>query len=118
MELKNMKFVKVAERTGGVSASTGNAWDKLTFIVEETEGQYPKTIAFETMKKELIEKIEQIPAGAIMNVHFDLSSREYNGRYYTSATCWKFEGVSAPSAAPAAPSAAPAAQYADKLPWE
>ena len=59
-------------------------------FVIETQEQYPKKIAFEA-HNEKCDKIQELAEGQEINVHFNLSSREYQGRYYTKATMWKFE---------------------------
>jgi len=67
--------------------------------VLETEGQYPKKVCFNLFG----DKIEQFPLaiGQLVNVHFEIDSREYNGRWFTGIKAWKIE-YSGASAAPVA----------------
>ena len=59
-------------------------------FVIETQEQYPKIIAFE-VHNEKCDRVQELIIGQEINVHFNLSSREYQGRYYTKATMWKFD---------------------------
>ena len=68
--------------TEGVSQG-GNAWRKCAFIFETT-GDFSKTVAFSVMNS-TIENFLQLQPGRIYTVLFDLSSREYNGKWYTDA---------------------------------
>jgi hypothetical protein len=42
------------------------------------------------------DKIDQFPVkeGDAVTVHFDIESREYNGRWYTDVKAWKIENRS------------------------
>lgn len=109
------KVTLVGQTSTGVSKS-GNGWQKKEFVIE-TEGQFPKKVAFS-----LFNDKANIPVavGQEVTVSFDLSSREYNGRWYTEALAWKVEEkVSAPTVtAPApSPSPAPLPNDADPLPF-
>lgn len=63
-------------------------------FVIETQEQYPKKVCFEA-HNEKCDKILELSVGQEINVHFNLSSREYQGRYYTKATMWKFDAEKA-----------------------
>jgi hypothetical protein len=72
------------------------------------------------------ERIKQNPCDVdqLVTVSFDIESREFNGRWYTSIRAWRIQQgdttqaatapapAAAPVAAPAAPAAAPAAPAA------
>ena len=57
--------------------------------VIETPGDYPKQVCFMVWG----DKIDQlqIREGQELTVHFDLESREYNGRWYTDVKAWKVD---------------------------
>ena len=74
--------------TEGVAQGTGNAWRKVTAIFETT-GDYPKNVAFTAMNSNC-EQVMQLQAGKLYRISFDLSSREYNGKWYTDAKAWAF----------------------------
>lgn len=60
---------------------------KQSFTIKTTD-QYPKDIAFEAWGKTL-EFIAKAKVGDTVTVSYDISSREYNNRWYTSAKAFK-----------------------------
>lgn len=113
----------------GVSQRTGEQWQSREYVIE-TQEQYPKKICFEVFGTDKLQEFN-IRNNDLIKVHFDISAREYNGRWYNSIRAWKVEHVnqenqtkettqvqnSAPVQA-AAPVAAPAAQESeDDLPF-
>jgi hypothetical protein len=70
-------------------------WKKQDIIVE-TEGQYPKKICISIWGDKINES--QLQAGAMLNISFDIESREYNGRWYTDVKAWRIEPAGAASA--------------------
>lgn len=104
MELKNVKLVgKLDVETGTTKA--GKPWKKQVVIVEETDSQYPKTVAL-TIWNELVEKMEAKQIGEIVNCAIRIESREYNSRWYTDVSAYAIHGLSPsqpePVAAPVA----------------
>lgn len=73
-------------------------WKKQDIIVE-TEGQYPKKVCISIWGDKI--NSAQLQVGAMLNISFDVESREYNGRWYTDVKAWRVEPASA-GAAPAA----------------
>jgi hypothetical protein len=61
--------------------------------VVETDGQYPKKIVFNLFG----DKIDQYPLAIndMVNVHFEIDSREHQGRWYPSIKAWKVEKLGA-----------------------
>ena len=57
-------------------------------FVGKTNGQYPKSVKFDVLKPETFEKM-RIAVGFEYIVSFDVESREWNGRWYTSLNAWK-----------------------------
>ena len=111
------KVLQVLPLQQGTSTRTGNPWTIKTFILE-TQENYPRKVAIEIFGDQ---RIADNPAEVdqVVTVSFDLESREFNGRWYTSVRAWKvLQGVqttqaAAPvqpvsPAAPAAPTEAPA----------
>lgn len=110
----------------GVSQRTGEQWQSREYVVE-TQEQYPKKICFEVFG---IDKLKEfnIRNNDLIKVNFDITAREYNGKWYNYIRAWKVEHVNqdvpvvgstaaAPSPqvqAPApTPATAPAAQESD-----
>lgn len=101
------KVIEICPEQSGVSASTGNAWSKRDFVIEEIEGQYPKRIAFTAFNKQMwfsnLEVHDEVTVG------FNAESKEYQGRWFTNLSAWKLEvqqkdaGSSAPPPPPPPP---------------
>lgn len=75
-----------ASQTGQNKA--GTAWRKQEVILE-TEGQYPKKVAV-SIWGERIDKFA-LGKGETVTLHYDLESREYNGRWYTEVKAHNVE---------------------------
>lgn len=101
------KIIAAMPEVSGVS-SRGNTWKKREYVLENTEGQFARKIAF-TCFGENADRI-QLEVGQEVKIYFDIESREFNGRWYTDLRAWRAEPLAAASstAAPQAP-AAPAA---------
>ena len=78
-------------------------WRSQDYVLE-TGDQYPKKVCFNFFG----DKIDQFPLAIDdqVTVSFDLESREYNGRWFTSVRAWKAE-KSVVNAAPATSAPAP-----------
>ena len=101
------KIIQVLPEQGGVSKTSGKEW-KLQAYVLETQEQYPRKVHFEVVGEDRI-KANPCQLDDIVTVSFDIESREFNGRWYTSIRAWKIQqGVVTTEAA--APAAVPAAQ--------
>lgn len=75
------------------SKKSGTTDRKYGFVIE-TQGMYPKKVAFSVMGDERY-KAMRIAEGFSYNVSFDVHSREYNGRWYTELDAWKVVPLSA-----------------------
>ena len=100
---------------------TGNGkngpWKKQDIIVETT-AQYPKKICISIWGDKINPSVLQ--DGAMLNISFDVESREYNGRWYTDVKAWKIESAgSAGASSGTAPqfSAADEPAGSDDLPF-
>lgn len=99
-------------------------WKKQDFVIE-TDGTYPKKVCISAWGDKIDTSLLKI--GNMINVSFDVESREYNGRWYTDLRAWRIDGQSAggdsspsyaQSSSPAAPSAIPASlEGEDDLPF-
>lgn len=106
---------------------TGKQGEFVRFgFVGETQGQYPKKVKFDVLGREKWEKLSPfIVLGSDVQVFFDVTSREYNGKWYTQCDAYRVSVVSAgasataqsASVAPAAPAAAEPSSSADNLPF-
>lgn len=109
MEIKGKIIVALPEMSG-VSRS-GNNWKKREYVLE-TQETYPKKVHFDFFG----DRADQYPlsVGDEITLSFDIESREYNGRWFTSIRGWKAEKAAqqAPAAAPyGVPDAPPVAPF-------
>lgn len=86
---------KILDAQKFTSKSSGREYTKYQFV-GETSNMYPKTICFSCMNDEAWEKM-RIMVGNQYSVSFDLSSREYNGKYFTEVNVWKAIDLSSTS---------------------
>lgn len=72
-------------------------WRSQDYVLE-TQDQYPKKVCFNLFGA----KIDQFPIAIDdqVNVNFDIESREWNGRWFTSIRAWKVEKAAVNGAAP------------------
>ena len=95
------KIIQVLPEQGGVSKTSGKEW-KLQAYVLETQEQYPRKVHFEVFGEDRI-KANPCQLDDLVTVSFDIESREFNGRWYTSVRAWKIQqGIVAPDASVAA----------------
>lgn len=59
-----------------------------SFVIEVANGNYPKKLKFDVLKEELWQKMG-VRVGANVQVSFDIESREWNGKWFTSLNCWR-----------------------------
>lgn len=124
------KIIQVLPEQSGVGRN-GNPWKVQPYVLE-TLDQYPRKVHFEVFGEE---RIKQNPCAIdqLVTVSFDIESREFNGRWYTSIRAWRIQQgdttqaavapAAAPAAAPvqaapAAPAAAPAAAPVNVDPFD
>ena len=94
MEVVGKIILKLPLQSGVSQA--GNNWKKQEYGLE-TEDSYPKKVHFDFFG----DKADQFPlnVGDRVRLSFDIESREYNGRWYTSIRGWKAEAAAAAAAA-------------------
>ena len=100
------KVVRLGNLTEGTSAR--GPWRKQELIIE-TEEQYPRTVCLICWTNQ-IDEIQKFAPGQTIKAQIEISSREFNGKWYTDVRVWRFDpvGVAAPAAAPAQPAQQPA----------
>lgn len=65
-----------------------------SFVGVTTQGNYAKHLKFDVLNPESWQKM-QIRVGAAYQVSFDIDSREWQGKWYTSLTAWRAVAVDA-----------------------
>ena len=125
------KIIQVLPLQEGVGRN-GNPWKVQPYVLE-TLDQYPRKVHFEVFGEDRI-RMNPCAIDQLVTVSFDIESREFNGRWYTSIRAYRIvQGdvtqpgavppaapaqaapVAAPAAAPAAPVADPAAPVAPNM---
>ena len=94
------KIIQILPAMEGVGQN-GNPWKVQPYVLE-TQGDHPKKVHFEIFGED---RINQNPCDVddVVDVHFDIESREYNGRWYTSVRAWRVNPhVDTPAAQPVA----------------
>ena len=62
---------------------------KNAFVVEWTDNGYTQKLCLEVMGEDKFEKMKKaVAVGNEVLVKYEATSREYNGKYYTTAACW------------------------------
>lgn len=91
------KIIQVLPLQGGVSKTSGKEWALQAYVLETLEN-YPKKVHFEVFGDD---RIKANPCGVddIVSVDFDIESREFNGRWYTSIRAWRIVKQDATQAA-------------------
>ena len=104
------KITHVLPAQEGVGRN-GNPWKVQPYVLE-TLDQYPRKVHFEVFGED---RIKQNPCeiDQLVTVSFDIESREFNGRWYTSIRAWRIQqGDTTQAAAPVAAAPAQAAPVA------
>ena len=83
---------RIAKLTQLLPIQTGTGkngeWEKKDIMVE-TEGQYPKKVCVSIWRDKIDEG--QLQIGNILQIDFDIESREYNSKWYTDIKAWEIE---------------------------
>ena len=82
------KIIQVLPAQEGIGKN-GNPWKVQPYVLE-TLDQYPRKVHFEVFGED---RIKQNPCDIdqLVTVSFDIESREFNGRWYTSIRAWKIQ---------------------------
>ena len=99
------KIIRKLNVQTGVS-QRGN-WSKQEFIIEYQEGSYPSQACFSVWGEDKVKDLERFQIGDSVKVSFNISSREYNGRWYTDLRAWRIDMDGSQASAPAPQAAAP-----------
>jgi hypothetical protein len=87
MEIKG-QVVAILPLESGVTKA-GKDWQKLTIIIEFSEGNYQKKLALSATKEELIQTLKNLKQGDSITASINLESREFNGKWFNSVNVWK-----------------------------
>ncbi|MDR1740129.1 MAG: DUF3127 domain-containing protein [Bacteroidales bacterium] len=80
------KLLQIREAQTGEGKN--GPWKRQEYIFE-TDGQYPKKICVTVWGDRAIQDPSIMEIGNLLDVHFDLESREHNDRWYSDIKAWK-----------------------------
>lgn len=86
-----VEVTKILEPQSFTSKNNGNTYTRYSFLGMTIES-YPRLIYFQTLGEDKFHAMN-IQQGNVYNVSFDIESRMFNDRYYTSINAWKAEKV-------------------------
>ena len=89
MEIKG-RITNILPIRSGKTVGSGKEWSNQVIAIE-TDGQYPKTVALQLSGKSLDYNKDKLKIGQVITAKFDVSSREYNGQYYTTLGAFNIE---------------------------
>lgn len=81
-------------------SSARGPWSKQEFIFEYQEGNFPTQVCMNVWGEDKVRDLARHNDGEKVKVSFNLSSREYNGRWYTDVRAWRIESAAPVASAP------------------
>lgn len=111
------KIVNILNVESGTSKA-GKEWKKQGFVIDNGD-QYNPNVCFSLFGDDKIAMLNNFTVGQEVEVAFNLSSREYNGKWYHNIDAWKItaQGATAPAAGAPAPAIDNAPAEDDDLPF-
>lgn len=119
MEIEGRLIQKLGIQSG---KSARGDWAKQEFVIEFQEGNFPSKACFSVWGADKVKDLEKYQPGDQIKVAFNVSSREFNGKWYTDLRAWRISpaGTQAPASGYGAPAygqntagTAPASGYQD-----
>lgn len=88
MTIKGQITAEMPEQ-GGISKTSGKQWRRKTYVLtyDTYKPDYPKAAVIDVMGDKIDEL--SLKQGHWYEVEVDFTAREFNGRWYMSATAWK-----------------------------
>ena len=78
--------MKLAVQSG---RSAKGDWAKQEFVIEYQEGNFPTKACFSVWGADKVKDLERYNVGDQIKVAFNISSREFNGKWYTDLRAWR-----------------------------
>ena len=85
------KLVKKLDKETGTSKS-GKSWEKQSVIIEQNGKDFNKEVVI-SFFGDKVRSLRNIDEGSDVNVAVNLSSREYNGKYYHNIDGWFISNI-------------------------
>ena len=86
LELSGKVIQILPEQTG---TGKNGQWSRQDFVLE-TQEQYPRKVCFSAWGDK-VSLVKTLKTDSVINVSFNVESREYNGKWYTDLRVWKVE---------------------------
>lgn len=93
MELTGKVYAVLPMQSG---TNAKGEWKRQTVVFSVDDGKFETKIAVDNIKK--ADEFATLHVGDEVLFRFDVSSREFQGKWYTSATCWYWEVKNAANA--------------------
>ena len=95
MEIEGRLIQKLGIQSG---KSARGDWAKQEFVIEFQEGNFPSKACFSVWGADKVKDLEKYQPGDQIKVAFNVSSREFNGKWYTDLRAWRISpaGAQAP----------------------
>ena len=92
MEIEGTLIQKLAVQSG---KSARGDWAKQEFVIEYQDGNFPTKACFSVWGADKVKDLEQYQIGDKIRLAFNVSSREYNGKWYTDLRAWRISSAAA-----------------------
>ena len=92
MELKGKLEHKLTVESG--MSKSNKAWQKQTIVINNGD-QYNPNIAISFFGEDKVKVLEGFKVGQDVTVSINLSSKEFNGKWYNQIDGWKIDGSTA-----------------------
>lgn len=92
MELEGTLITKLAVQSG---KSARGDWAKQEFVIEYQDGNFPTKVCFNVWGADKVKELDSLRLGEKIRVSFNISSREYNGKWYTDLRAWRITSSAA-----------------------
>lgn len=87
LSVKGRVFQILKPETG--VSKVGKEWSKREFVIE-TDEQFPRKVCF-TLFGDKTTLINNLAVGEVVDVSFNIESREYNGKWFHNINAWKID---------------------------
>ena len=93
------KIIKVLDKVTGTKKDGSGEWVKQSFVIDNGE-QFNNLASFEVFGQEKVDNLNKYnKVGDTVDVTFNISCNEWQGKYYTTLQAWKiFKADSTPLA--------------------
>lgn len=92
MEIEGRLIQKLGIQSG---KSARGDWAKQEFVIEYQDGNFPTKACFSVWGTDKVKDLEHFQINDQIKVSFNVSSREYNGKWYTDLRAWRISAAGA-----------------------